>query len=72
MKIIMVFPVSSVPMKDLFFGKLIGQGNFGRVHKGIWNGMAVALKRIKIPCASDGSVLPTPKEVEILKLVQCL
>ena len=60
---------SQVPIKQLHFGEVIGRGSFGKVHKGTWKGLTVALKSITLPPGSDSSLLPTPREVEVLRLV---
>ena len=32
------------PFDDVLLGPLLGQGSFGRVYRGIWNGAQVAIK----------------------------
>ena len=49
------------------FGEVVGQGTFGVVHRGIWKGIDVAIKRIKLPSGTNYSSLTTPKEVSVLK-----
>jgi serine/threonine protein kinase len=61
-----------VSVKELHFGQIIGRGNFGRVYKGTWKGLTVALKCIALPPGSDISLLPTPKEVEVLRLAHAI
>lgn len=56
-------------VEELEFGPLIGSGSFGNVYKGTWKGVTVALKCVRLPPGSDMSLLPTPKEVEVLRLV---
>ena len=56
-------------MKDLEFGGVLGRGSFATVHRGIWRGMEVALKRIRMPCASSAAIADLPKEISILRLV---
>ena len=58
---------SLVAIEELQFGKIIGRGSFGEVHKGTWNGMTVALKRIRLPPGTESSTMPTPQEVSLLK-----
>lgn len=60
---------SQIPIKQLHFGEVIGRGTFGKVYKGMWKGLTVALKSITLPAGGDMSFLPTPKEVEVLRLV---
>ena len=55
-------------MEKLHFGEIIGSGSFGKVYKGTWNGITVALKCIQLPPGSDTSLLPTPTEIEVLRL----
>lgn len=52
------------------FGRLIGRGTFGQVHRGKWKEKTVALKRIAIPPGSDTSNLP--KEIEVLRFVMSI
>lgn len=35
-------------IKDILIGKKLGEGNFGEVYHGLWNGTDVALKKINI------------------------
>ena len=58
---------SLIAIEELHFGKIVGRGSFGEVHKGTWNGMTVTLKRIRLPSGTESSTLPTPKEVSLLK-----
>ena len=60
---------SRIAFEELTFGNVIGRGSFGEVHKGVWNGTAVALKRIRFPPETEISSLSIPKEVSVLKLV---
>ena len=55
-----------VDMKALEFGEVIGRGSFAEVHRGKWNGLEVALKRMRLPPGGDQlqSVL---KEVSVLR-----
>ena len=43
---------------------IIGQGNFGIVHKAIWRGSLVAAKVIQIP---EGGTLAVNREIETCK-----
>ena len=52
-------------MNDLEFGNIVGKGSFAVVYRGLWQGRDVALKQIRLPCASSTTV---PKEVTILRL----
>lgn len=56
---------AQIPIKELGFGKIIGQGSFGVVHKGVYKGSDVALKSMKLPPGTDALSLPT--EVSMLK-----
>ena len=38
---------SRIAFEELTFGNVIGRGSFGEVHKGVWYGTTVALKRIR-------------------------
>ena len=60
---------SRIAFEELTFGNVIGRGSFGEVHKGVWNGTTVALKRIRFPSETQISSLSIPKEVSVLKLV---
>lgn len=57
-----ILPMSELPMalakdlpamavaisdKDIQYGRELGNGTFGEVHKGYWNGMEVAVKRLR-------------------------
>ena len=46
-----------MPYKSIHFGKLIGKGCYGSVHKGLWEGQTVALKRIKVPSGTDAETM---------------
>ena len=59
----------SVDIKDLEFGPVVGRGSFASVHRGIWNGTEVALKRIRVPYVSCATVNSLPKEISILRFV---
>jgi hypothetical protein len=39
----------SIAEEDLTFGKMIGEGAFGRVHEGTWGHVPVAIKVLRIP-----------------------
>lgn len=58
-----------IAIGDLGFGIVIGSGSFGVVHKGVYKGRSVALKRLKVPPGISTSSLEIPKEVSILKYV---
>ena len=46
---------------------VIGEGSFGVVYKGKYNGADVAVKRIRLP--PDFNALSIPQEVMVLKYV---
>ncbi|CAL5218507.1 g194 [Coccomyxa viridis] len=48
------------PWEDVELGPLIGQGSFGKVYRGVWNGAPVAVKIIHM--ANDSSLLPSKPE----------
>ena len=56
-----------IAINELQFGKVIGRGAFGVVHKGLWNKQEVALKKIPLPPGIDAMSLPTPNEIAVLK-----
>lgn len=58
---------SCISLNELQFGKVIGRGGFGIVHRGKWNGQEVALKKIPLPPGIDASSLPTSNEISVLK-----
>lgn len=68
-KVTTYYTASRISVDQLTFGKIIGSGSFAKVYKGIWRGNTVALKCVRLPHGSDTSLFPTPKEVEVLKLV---
>jgi len=39
-------PTNFIKFEDLKFNKLIGKGNFGAVHRGVYNGLDVAIKEL--------------------------
>ena len=50
------------------FDEVIGQGSYGTVHKGIWRGETVALKRLPVPSGmSTQHVLQHNKELAALR-----
>ena len=61
--------VVCIAINELQFGKVIGRGAFGVVHKGLWNKQEVALKKIPLPPGIDAMSLPTPNEIAVLKYV---
>lgn len=57
-----------MPYKDIHFGNLIGKGCYGSVHKGLWEGQTVALKRIKVPSGTDAeTVAAHSREIAALR-----
>ncbi|KAK9915712.1 hypothetical protein WJX75_003037 [Coccomyxa subellipsoidea] len=48
------------PWEDVELGPLIGQGSFGKVYRGVWNGAPVAVKIIHM--ANDSSMIPVANE----------
>ena len=47
-------PLKIIPSAELSVGELIGRGSFGVVRHGIWRGMAVALKSMRVSDESKG------------------
>ena len=43
------------PWEDVELGPLIGQGSFGKVYRGVWNGAPVAVK----VCEQSAACLPS-------------
>ncbi len=57
-----------VDYQDIQFGELIGRGSYGAVHKGVWRGNTVALKRIPItPEVDTSQVFASNKEIAALR-----
>ncbi|BDA44406.1 probable mitogen-activated protein kinase kinase kinase 11 at C-terminar half [Coccomyxa sp. Obi] len=48
------------PWEDVELGPLIGQGSFGKVYRGVWNGAPVAVKIIHM--ANDSSLIPAAQQ----------
>eukprot|EP01117_Protostelium_nocturnum_P005145 TRINITY_DN1869_c0_g1_i1.p1 TRINITY_DN1869_c0_g1~~TRINITY_DN1869_c0_g1_i1.p1 ORF type:complete len:1565 (+),score=427.51 TRINITY_DN1869_c0_g1_i1:17-4711(+) len=42
------FRMSSMELSNVTIGNIIGEGNFGQVYMGQWNGTTVALKNVKV------------------------
>lgn len=60
----------SVDYQEIQFGELIGRGCYGSVHKGLWRGETVALKRIGIPPTIDKTqMLANNQEIAALRYV---
>jgi len=58
----------SMEYHEIQFGELVGRGSFANVHKGVWRGQTVALKRIQIPSGMDKSqVVANSREVAALR-----
>lgn len=45
--------LATVAWKSLQVGELIGNGSFGDVYRGIWNGKTVAIKKLLLKTLSD-------------------
>ena len=57
-----------VEKHELKFDEVIGQGSYGTVHKGIWRGETVALKRLPVPPGmSTQHVLQHNKDLAALR-----
>lgn len=53
---------------EIQFGELVGRGSFASLHKGVWRGQTVALKRIQILSGMDKSqVVADSREVTALR-----
>lgn len=59
--------------EDVSLGPLLGQGGFGKVYRGLWNGAAVAVKVMHILVYSfkGTGVLLRTRVVEALRVYGC-
>ncbi|VFQ69383.1 unnamed protein product [Cuscuta campestris] len=53
--------------EDISLKEEIGQGSFGTVHRGIWNGSDVAVKVYRGQEFSEGTLLDYKKEIDLMK-----
>ena len=62
-----VSQTSLIDYNSIIFKTKIAEGGFGEVHLGVWNGLNVAVKRVKIEIDNDQGKLDFIQEMLLMK-----